>query len=410
MKQKLMIVGAGEFQVPIITLAKQMGFFTIIVSVAGNYPGFTIADKSYTVDVREKEKVLEIAGKEKICGILTDQTDISVPTVAYVADKMGLPGITYDCALRFTNKYKMRQGCKDLNIKVPEFYQAYEFEDALKSANLLGFPFILKPVDCQGSRGVSKVNHPDELKDKFDAAKSYSKLGAVILEEFCQGREIVVEGFASNFQFNHLIIGDSYDFDLSDIFIPKQRIFPTLLKDDLKRKLLKLNTNLIKGLGLIFGITHSEYLVNEETGEICLMEVAARGGGVFISSHLIPLACGTNANELLIRAAIGEKVRVENNVISQKASAYVCFYLPEGKIHSVSGIDSVHSLPGVYKAYLDDIRVGRRTTKIIDKTMRLGPILLTGKDRKSIQETIETLQKIFTVEVETSEGIRGIVW
>jgi xanthine/CO dehydrogenase XdhC/CoxF family maturation factor len=35
-KEELMIVGAGKFQVPIIELAKQMGFETMVVSIAGN--------------------------------------------------------------------------------------------------------------------------------------------------------------------------------------------------------------------------------------------------------------------------------------------------------------------------------------------------------------------------------------
>jgi biotin carboxylase len=410
MKQKLMIVGAGEFQVPIISQAKQMDLFTIAVSIARNYPGFEIADKSYAVDVREKEKVLEIAGHENISGILTDQTDMSVPTVAYVAENMGLPGITYDCALRFTNKYLMRLCCEKSGIKTPRFFQARTLKEASITAGQLQLPFILKPVDCQGSRGVSKVNHPDELREKFNNARSFSKQGAVILEEFFQGREIVIEGFAFDYDFANLIIGDSYNFELADIFIPKQRFFPSSLNKSLKQKLLNLNSQLIKGLGLKFGITHSEYLVDEDTGEICLMEVAARGGGVFISSHLIPLGCGIDVNELLIKTAMGQAISFDPNDINEKASGYVCFYLPEGKIRSVQGIDLVNSLPGVHNAYLDNLVVGRQSAKMMDKTMRFGPILLAGNNRQSLQETIQKLPETLTVEVETQEGIRGIIW
>ncbi len=105
-KEKLMIVGTGKFQVPIIGQAKQMGFETIVISIGGNYPGLSIADRSCEVDVREKETILEIAKREGICGIVTDQTDMTVPTVAYVAEKMRLPGIGYECALRITNKLR----------------------------------------------------------------------------------------------------------------------------------------------------------------------------------------------------------------------------------------------------------------------------------------------------------------
>ena len=409
-KKKLMILGAAANQVPIITKARQMGFITIAVSVDGNYPGFAISDKSYKIDVREKEKILEIAGQENICGILTDQTDISVPTVAYVAEKMGLPGIGYDCALRFTNKFMMRQHCEKIGIRMPEYYQSSSPEEAWKYAQRIGLPLILKPVDNQGSRGVSKVIHFDEFRDKFFAAKGYSNEGFVIIEKFFSGREIVVEGFASDFNFTNLIIGDSYNFDLPDMFIPRRRIFPTSLNDALKNKVLDLNRKMVKGLGLKFGITHAEFLVDEDSEEICLMEVAARGGGVFISSDLIPLCCGIDVNDLLIRIAAGEKASIDPDLMRERASGYICFYLPEGKILGVHGIEDLNDIPGVHKVSLNNISAGAMAHKMKDKTQRLGPILLSGRDRQAVQKTIDQVQKTLRVEVETSAGISGIQW
>ena len=72
-KQKLMILGAGKCQVTIIRKVQQMGFEAIAVSISGNYPGFSVADRFYEVDVREKQRILEIARQEGICGILTDE-------------------------------------------------------------------------------------------------------------------------------------------------------------------------------------------------------------------------------------------------------------------------------------------------------------------------------------------------
>ena len=76
------------------------------------------ADKIYDLDLRRQDEILEIAQKEKIDGIITDQTDIPVRTMAYVADNMGLPGIGYDTACLFTDKGKMRQKLEELGIPV----------------------------------------------------------------------------------------------------------------------------------------------------------------------------------------------------------------------------------------------------------------------------------------------------
>ena len=86
-KDKLMLLGAAKFTVPLIELAKRMGFETIVVSIAGNYPGILVADRFYEIDVREKEEILDVAKKERISGIVTDQTDLPVPAVAYVDRK-----------------------------------------------------------------------------------------------------------------------------------------------------------------------------------------------------------------------------------------------------------------------------------------------------------------------------------
>jgi len=407
-----MILGAGLYQVPVIRQAQHMGFCVIAVSISGDYPGFKVADRSYEIDVREKEEIFEIAKREKISGILTDQTDISIPTVAYVAEQLGLPGIGYDCAMRFTNKFKMRQFCSKIGVPVPRHFTASTMKEAREHAEKLGYPLIAKPVDSQGSRGVSKINHSEELEKKFKEAISYSASKGVILEEFISsGNEVVVEGFVSDFEFTNLVIGDRSYFDIPDTFIPRQTLFPSLLAEDLKQRILEMNEHLIRSFRPKFGITHSEYLIQPETGKVHLVETAIRGGGVFISSDLIPLACGVNVNELLIRCALGfENPKLSESNFQKRSSGYICFHLPEGVIRSIEGADRLISLPGVEKSHLDEIKVGKPVKPMKDKTMRLGPILVAGKDRKEIQETIGKVQKILKIEVETSKGIRGIEW
>jgi carbamoyl-phosphate synthase large subunit len=410
MKKKLIILGAGENQVPIIKLAKLKNYYTIAVSIDGDYPGFKLSDKKYITDVREKEYILDIARKEQITGILTDQTDIAVPTAAYVAENLGLPGIGYECALNFTNKFRMRKSCENTEIKTIGFRRASNYREADYAARELGLPLIIKPVDNQGSRGVGKVDRYSDLKEKFDNAVKYSATKSVIIEEFFQGREIVIEGFAKDYKFHNLIIGDSENFESIEMFIPKQRIFPTTLSSEIKAKVLSANRKLIEKLGLKFGITHSEFLVNETNGDICLMEIAARGGGVFISSDLIPLACGINVNELLIELSAGENPDFDMKDSIEASSGYICFLLPEGTITKVEGLEEVNKLPGVHRACLENIQLGRKTLSLKDKTSRLGPILISAENRNKLEAIIQDVKMLLNIEVETANGTRGIMW
>ena len=409
--KNLMVLGASQCQVPIIKQAQKMGYAVIVVSVEGDYPGFSIADKSYKIDVRDHEEIIKIARNEKISGILTDQTDISVPTVAYVARALGLPGIEVECALRFTNKYSMRQYCDQIGIPVPQYVQVSSIEEARAFTKNFQFPLILKPVDSQGSRGVIQVNTLDELESVFQDVIIHSSVKQVICEEFFEGKEIVIEGFIADNKFANLVIGDREYFDLPNIFIPRQTLFPSQIEPSLQQKLLELNAKLIKGFAPKFGITHSEYLINEKTGDVRLVETAIRGGGVFISSDLIPLASGIDANKLLIEHALGEEAVTPDRIQSkQRAAAYLCFYLPEGKISSIQGIQEVQAITGVQKALLENIRIGMTTSKMTDKTMRLGPILVAAENYNDLQKIITEVQNTLKIEVRTLEGIQKIIW
>lgn len=407
-----MILGAGKCQVPVIRQAQEMGFFTIAVSMKGDYPGFKTADKACEIDVRDQDEILRVAKAENICGILTDQTDIPVLTAAYIAEQLGLPGIGYDCALRFTNKFQMREYCDSIGVPVPKHFLSKSYEDARDRAEELGFPLVVKPVDSQGSRGVSRVNGRHDLKDKLNSAIGFSACKTAIVEQFLPNRkEVVVQGFAFDFQFTNLTIGDRYYFHLPDMFIPKQTLYPSLLPGDIQQKVLNINEHLIKSFAPKFGNTHSEYLIDPDTGDVHLVETAIRGGGVFISSDLVPLASGINVNELLITCATDSgRVRIDKADIQHRSSGYLCFYLPEGEIRRVSGIEELSSLPGVKKVSLEDIRVGNHISPLKDKTLRLGPILVAGKDRNDLQETIKQVQETLVIEVATPGGIRGIEW
>lgn len=111
-----------------------------------------------------------------------------------------------------------------------------------------------------------------------------------------------------------------------------------------------MNETVVKGFGLKFGITHGEFLVEKNTGKIFLVEIAARGGGVFISSEIIPAATGVNANELLVKDALG--IYDDNQIVIRKgAAAYFCYLLHEGKVVKINGCEDINQIKGGAKGF-----------------------------------------------------------
>lgn len=105
--------------------------------------------------------------------MISGQSDIAVPTVAYVNEKMGLRGIGTDKAGIFTDKTLMRQRCKEAGLPVPDFKICKTLDDALEMLNKHK-KIIIKPIDSQSSRGVYTITDEKKLRDKFDDTMSYS--------------------------------------------------------------------------------------------------------------------------------------------------------------------------------------------------------------------------------------------
>ena len=116
-----MVIAGGEWQVPLIRTEKAMGLFVINSNLYPDSPGFRYADVGLVADVLDREKNLAFAHEYKPDGVVTDQTDISVPTVAYLCEQLGLPGIGRGPAQLFTNKFLMREFLRQRGYPAPEY-------------------------------------------------------------------------------------------------------------------------------------------------------------------------------------------------------------------------------------------------------------------------------------------------
>ena len=366
-RKKLLIIGAGGFQLPLVQKASETCDVLLAAPVITEDFDPYITDR-LIVDVRDKEAILRFAKENRIDGVITDQTDIAVRSVAYVAEKMNLPGIGYETGVLFTDKSLMRRRLTELGLPVLEnrtvdtaeeacafFRELREKKNSGKagSAGLTAsegrtgnsrekeeIHVIIKPLDTQGSRGVQVCSDEEEIREKFSEASRWSSSRQVIVEQFATGREFVVESLVLDHEYRTLCIGDTLYFDIPDAFAAKSRIFPTTADQALRDKVLALDEKIIRGFGLSQGITHSEYIM--EGDEVYLIETAARGGGVFISSDLISLSSGLHTEEFLVNIALGQQKEFPR--ISPEPlcfCGYMAFYLPVGRVIRADGIENL---------------------------------------------------------------------
>jgi carbamoyl-phosphate synthase large subunit len=321
---------------------------------------------------------------------------------------MGLPGIGYEAGCLFTDKSLMREKLKELNIPLLPNKTVHSLEEAEAYYQEIGGAVIIKPLDTQGSRGVQACYDLEELREKYPEAARWSSDHSVIVERLATGREFVVEGLSWNGQFQNLICGDTLYFDIPDAYAAKSRIVPSTADEALYQRVLERNKEIITGFGLKQGISHSEYIMDGD--EIYLMETAARGGGVFISSDLISLSTGLCTEEFLLNIATGQQTEMPEILPQQCFCGYMAFYIPVGKVTKVSGVEEVKALPYVHRNQLDKLRVGVENHEgATDKTSRLA-MIVSASTRDELNQRMKHIQALLDVEVETKEGTRGLIW
>lgn len=105
-KKRLLVLGGSPFQVPLIEKAKGLGLNVITCDYLPDNPGHALADEYHNVSTTDKEAVLEVGRRCKIDAITTFCSDPAVPTVAYVAEALGLPGPSRQAVEKLTEKDK----------------------------------------------------------------------------------------------------------------------------------------------------------------------------------------------------------------------------------------------------------------------------------------------------------------
>lgn len=410
--KKILMIGAGIGQYYLARKIKDKGYYLITVTLSGKQPVIDIADKVCYHDVFDKEGVLAIAREEQVDAVVSDQNDKMMPTVAFVAENLGLPGNNTEQINSYCNKNIFCDNCDKLGIPVPRHCSMSEvaMPDILKK---VPYPWVVKPADSQSSIGVVKVSSDDKYLLALTEAISLSKNKSAIVEEFFKGQELVAEGFIYKGKYYLLGFADRKYFVLNNIFIPSQTIFPSLAPQSILDSIEECETKMAAYIKPSFAIVHSEYLYNVESGEIRVVESALRGGGVYISSHLVPLYSGIDINDTLVDCIVGNDVDMNKVMASRNnnASGYVCFYLPEGKVCHVSGFDEVRNFDFVKMMCVNDVKVGMVTRPLTHKGQRLGPILVTGNDREDIERNISKIQETLHLKVVGENGaIRDVNW
>ena len=305
--KKILMLGGAQTQVPAIKAAKELGAYVIVTDYLEDNPGQHFAHESYSVSTTDKEGVLALAKSLEIDGIVSYASDYGAPTAAYVAEKLGLPTSPYKSVEILTRKDLFKAFLKENNFKVPKAKGYNSFEEAKADFYNFNMPVMIKPVDCCGSRGVSKIDSIEQLQEKVEDALSYSKINRFIIEEYIEksGYQVGGDGFSVNGKLVFRCFSNEH-FSSTSInpFVPVGYSFPSNLPEHIQDKIHNEIQRVLDLLNMQTGAYNFDILVDKNE-DVYLIELAARNGGDWIP-QVTKYATDIDMVEFTIKGALGE--------------------------------------------------------------------------------------------------------
>ncbi len=333
-KEKIIVLGSGpirigqgvEFDyatVHSVWAIKQMGYEAIIIN---NNPetvstDFSISDKLYFEPLTE-EDVMNIIELEKPKGVVVQ---FGGQTAINLADKLASHGIqilgtSLEDLDRAENRNKFEAALQELGIPQPLGKTCFTKEEALKIAQEIGFPVLVRPSYVLGGRAMEIVYDEKELNHYMENALKESSEHPILIDRYLTGKEVEVDAISDGETviipgiMEHIERAGVHSGDSIAVY-PPQNITPKQIET-----LVDYTQRLAKGLNII-GLMNIQYVLYE--GDVYVIEVNPRSSRTvpFLSKITdVPMA------NLATKAILGQKLKdlgYQNGLVPEKEGIYV---------------------------------------------------------------------------------------
>lgn len=302
--KKLMILGAGYTQVPLIEAAKHLGCHTITASIDGDYPGFAAADEAAYVDIADPEAVVEKARQLQVDAVTTCGLDLGMAAIGAVCEALKIPGPSSDAAGKASNKLDMKKALVRAGVQTARFICIHNREELERGLLQLPFPVILKAVDQMGSRGIFRCDTREEVFENYEKTMEATGKEYCLLEEFIEGEIFGVETMIQDGKIVYML-PNNIDAFQSTTPTPVGHSVPFKELDTLGDQIQEQTRKAIFALGLDNCPVNCDFI--KKDGKVYVIELTGRSGATGLS-EMVSIYYGINYYEVIVRLALGESV------------------------------------------------------------------------------------------------------
>lgn len=309
-QKRLMLLGGLRYLKPVIDAAHKQGYYVITADYLPNNIAHTWSDEYCNVSIIDKEAVLHEAQRLKIDGIMSFACDPGVIAASYVQNKMGLPSFgPFESVEILQHKDRFRAFLEEHGFNVPKSKGYCKVEDALEDASLWEYPIIVKPTDAAGSKGVTRVNDSEHLREAVEYAFDKSLSGHIIIEDFIEKQGCSSDTDSMSVDGKLVFVSfcaQRFDAEATNPYTPAAYSWPSTFTKEQEDYLTSEIQRLITLLNLKTVVYNIEVRVATD-GRPYIMELTPRGGGNRLC-EMLRYATGVDMITAITRAMVGDSI------------------------------------------------------------------------------------------------------
>ena len=280
-------------------MCKRLGCRVILVTIEtlanADWPREAIDDIFYMPSIGNREDIIKgvsYLARTQVIDRIVPLDDYDVETAALLREHLRIPGMGDTTARHFRDKLAMRVKAKEHGILVPEFVHVLNYDLIREYLDRVPPPWVLKPRSEASAVGIKKAHHKEEVWQLLDALGDQQSF--YVLEQYIPGDIFHIDSIVSErdvvFAVPHKYGQPPMDVAHEGGIFTTRRI-PEESPD--AQALHSLNRELMSALGLVRGVTHTEFIRGRDDGRFYFLETASRVGGANIA-ETIDAATGVN--------------------------------------------------------------------------------------------------------------------
>ncbi len=301
-------------------------------------------------DIPQAVELARVVHRYSPIGHSVSLTESGLPVAGHINDALGLPGTGADVALRFKDKWRMRQHLAARGFPPVGCRLLCDERDLLEMGDRYGWPLIVKPTDSSASAGVFRVEGPDQVADAFrrtaalraDRLPEGVVLDRFLVEEYVSGPEVSVEAVSAGG--NHTILAITEKLLAEDTFVEIGHALPARLGGVAERRLAAATVAFLDAMGLRDGPSHTEFRLDD--GMPRLIESHDRVGGDRIHD-LVQAACGVDQDRYALGWPFGLAPDPRSGWSTSSGAATRFFDARPGEVVAIEGLAEIARHPAV---------------------------------------------------------------